>query len=129
MLKGFSDEEYEGIAEFFRMLTSVDIQKYWHKQTGYVPITLESYEQLVKEGYYDQSPTREIAVKQLLRTAPNDNGRVPRIGNFENVRLALEAELQKVYAGEQTVQEALDEGVRRGNEILRRFEQQNQGKL
>ena len=68
-------------------------------------------------------------MKQLLRAEPNDNGRVPRIGNFENVRIALEAELQKVYAGEQSVQEALDEGVRRGNEILRRFEQQNEGKL
>ena len=129
VMKGFSDEEYEGIAEFFRMLTSIDIQKYWHKQTGYVPITKASYEDLIKEGYYDESPTKEIAVKQLLRAEPNDNGRVPRIGNFENVRIALEAELEKVYAGEQSVQEALDEGVRRGNEILRRFEQQNEGKL
>jgi sn-glycerol 3-phosphate transport system substrate-binding protein len=128
-LKGFSEEEYAGLAEFFRMLTSVEIQKYWHQKTGYVPITIESYEQLVEEGYYQKNPTYEIAVKQLLRGKPGPNNRVPRIGNFENVRMALEAELQKVYAGEQDVQTALDNGVRRGNEILRRFEQQNAGKL
>mgnify|MGYP006270158171 CR=1 FL=1 len=126
-LKGFSEEEYEGIAAFFEMLTSVEIQKFWHQATGYVPITLDAYEQLVKDGYYDANPTYEIAVEQLLRTEPNANGRVPRIGNFENVRMALEAELQKVYAGEQDVQTALDEGVRRGNVILERFARQNAG--
>jgi sn-glycerol 3-phosphate transport system substrate-binding protein len=125
VLKGFSEEEHAGIAEFFRLLTSVEIQKQWHKGTGYVPITKEAYEELVAEGYYEENPTYEIAVKQLLRGTPGDNNRVPRIGNFENVRMALEAELQKVYAGEQDVQTALDNGVRRGDEILRRFEQQN----
>lgn len=129
VLKGFSDEEYAGIAEFFRTLTSVEIQKFWHKETGYVPITKRSYEELVKDGYYDEHPTYEIAVKQLLRGTPGPNNRVPRIGNFENVRMALEAELQKVYSGEQDVDTALENGVRRGNEILRRFEQQNAGKL
>ncbi len=128
-LQGFSDEEYEGIAEFFRMLTSVEIQKFWHENTGYVPITKEAYEELVKEGYYEEHPTYELAVKQLLRGTPGPNNRVPRIGNFENVRIALEAELEKVYSGEQDVETALDNGVRRGNEILRRFEQQNQGKM
>lgn len=127
VLKGFSDEEYAGIAQFFQMLTSVEVQQYYHQATGYVPITIDAYEQLVKDGYYEENPTYEIAVKQLLRGQPTENGRVPRIGNFENVRMALEAELQKVYAGEQDVQTALDEGVRRGNEILRRFERQNEG--
>lgn len=128
-LKGFSDEEYAGLAEFFRLLTSVEIQKFWHQNTGYVPITRAAYEELIKDGYYEENPTYEIAVKQLLRGTPGPNNRVPRIGNFENVRMALEAELQKVYSGEQDVDNALAQGVRRGNEILRRFEQQNAGKM
>lgn len=123
--KGFSDEEHAGIAEFFRLLTSEDIQKAWHQNTGYVPITKAAYEELKAAGYYDENPTYEIAVRQLLRGEPGPNNRVPRIGNFENVRMALEAELQKVYAGEQDVETALAEGKRRGDDILRRFEQQN----
>ncbi len=125
VMKGFSEEEHAGIAEFFRLLTSEDVQKRWHTQTGYVPITKAAYDDLKAAGYYDENPTYEIAVLQLLRGQPGPNNRVPRIGNFENVRMALEAELQKVYAGEQDIDTALAEGVRRGNEILRRFERQN----
>ncbi|MEQ9121979.1 MAG: extracellular solute-binding protein, partial [Alphaproteobacteria bacterium] len=44
VLKGFSEEEYAGVAAFFEMLTSVEIQKYWHKHTGYVPITKAAYQ-------------------------------------------------------------------------------------
>lgn len=43
--------------------------------------------------------------------------------------MALEAELQQVYSGEQDVDTALEQGVRRSNEILRRFEQQNAGTM
>jgi len=125
VLKGFSEEEHEGIAEFFRLLTSKEIQKFWHKNTGYVPITRAAYEELKAEGYYEENPTYELAVKQLLRGTPGPHNRVPRIGNFENVRMALEAELKKVYAGKQDVETAIENGVRRGNEILRRFERQN----
>ena len=57
------------------------------------------------------------------------NSATVRLGNFENVRAAIEEELDKVWAGRATAQEALDEGVRKGNEILRRFEAQNRGKL
>ena len=129
-LKGFSDEEYAGVVEFFKSLTSVEIQKYWHKVTGYVPITKQSYEELKAEGYYAESPTKELAVVQLLRGGDNPDpaARVPRLGNFENIRIALEGELRKVWANEQTVEEAMDNAVRRGNDILRRFEQQNRSK-
>jgi len=130
VLKGFSDEEYAGVVEFFNLLTSVGIQKYWHKHTGYVPITKAAYEDLKAEGYYRDNPTKELAVIQLLRGGDNPGpaSRVPRLGNFENIRIALESELRKVWAGEQTVETAMDEAVRRGDAILRRFEKQNASK-
>lgn len=127
VLKGHTDEEYAGVAAFFNSLTSVEIQKFWHDATGYVPITKAAYQELKAEGYYDENPTKELAVIQLLRGGDNPPAasRVPRLGNFENIRIALESELRKVWAGEQSVQEAMDSGVRRGNEILSRFEKQN----
>lgn len=92
-----------------------------------MPITKAAYQELKAEGYYDENPTKELAVIQLLRGGDNPPAasRVPRLGNFENIRIALESELRKVWAGEQSVQEAMDSGVRRGNEILSRFEKQN----
>jgi len=130
VLKGHEEEEYEGVAEFFNSLTSVEIQKFWHDATGYVPITKAAYEELKAEAYYERNPTKELAVIQLLRGGDNPPAasRVPRLGNFENIRIALESELRKVWADEQSVQEAMDNGVRRGNEILRRFEKQNERK-
>lgn len=124
VLKGFSEEEYAGVAAFFQSLTSVDTQKFWHDATGYVPITKQAYKELKDDGYYEKNPTKELAIIQLLRGGDNP-ARVARLGNYENIRIALEAELRQVWAGEQSVQEAMDNGVRRGNEILRRFEKLN----
>lgn len=127
VLKGFSDEEYAGVAEFFKSLTSVEIQKYWHKKTGYVPITKQAYNELKSDGYYSEYPTKELAVIQLLRGGdkPDPAARVPRLGNFDNIHVAIESELRKVWANEQTVKQAFANAVRRGDEILRRFEKQN----
>jgi sn-glycerol 3-phosphate transport system substrate-binding protein len=38
-MSGKSDEENKATAEFFRFLTSPEVQVKWHKDTGYVPIT------------------------------------------------------------------------------------------
>lgn len=127
--KGHKPEEYAGIAEFFRFLTSADLQVSFHKATGYVPITVAAWEKAKAEGYYKEKPTREIAVLQLLQGAGTDNARCMRLGNFENVRAAQDEELDKLWAGKVTVQQALDEGVRKANEIVRRFAEQNRGKI
>jgi len=66
-------------------------------------------------------------VIQLLRggDTPHPAARVPRLGNFDNIHVAIESELRKVWANEQTVKQAFANAVRRGDEILRRFEKQN----
>jgi len=129
VFKGFKPEEYAGIVEFFRFISDTDVQIGYHKATGYVPITVAAYEKAKASGYYKENPSREFAVTQLLQGKATPNSATVRLGNFENVRAAIEEELDKVWAGRSTAQEALDEGVRKGNEILRRFEAQNRGKL
>ena len=129
VFKGFKPEEYAGIVEFFRFISDTDVQIGYHKATGYVPITVAAYEKAKASGYYKENPSREFAVTQLLQGKATPNSATVRLGNFENVRAAIEEELDKVWAGRSTAQEALDEGVRKGNEVLRRFEAQNRGKL
>jgi hypothetical protein len=41
----------------------------------------------------------------------------------------INEEIRKTLANEISVQEALDNGTRRANELLRRYEDQNRGKL
>ena len=47
-----------------------------------------------------------------------------RLGNANQYVAALEEEMAAVWANNKTAQQAMDDAVRRGNEILRRFERQ-----
>lgn len=127
--RGHRPEHYEGAAAFFRFLTDTDLQLAYHQRTGYVPITVAAWQKAKEAGYYRRHPSREIAVIQLLQGQATPNSRTIRLGNFENVRAAIEEETDKVWAGQATAQRALEEGVRKGNAILRRFEAQNRGRI
>jgi sn-glycerol 3-phosphate transport system substrate-binding protein len=124
VLKGYKPEEYKGVAAFLAHLTSPDQQAKWHKDTGYVPLTKAAYEKVKAEGYYDKNPQQEVAITQIQRGTPTLNTMTVRLGNANQYVAALEEELEAVWANKKTAQEAMDDAVRRGNEILRRFEKQ-----
>lgn len=128
VLKGHKSEEYEGVAAFMAFLASPELQVWWHKVTGYVPLTNAAYQLAKKEGYYAANPTREIAVLQLSRGTPTANSLGFRFGNFTQTTFALREEMEAVMTGKKTPQQGLDDSVRRGNEILRQFEKLNAGK-
>ena len=44
--------------------------------------------------------------------------------NMPQIRTVVDEELEGVWTGKQTPQAALDNAVKRGNALLRRFEQQ-----
>jgi sn-glycerol 3-phosphate transport system substrate-binding protein len=117
--------DYRGVAKFFSFLSQPDIQMYWHTSTGYVPITQAAYEMTKKSGFYDKNPGAELAVKQLTNKAPTANSKGLRFGNYVQGREVIEEEMEAVFAGTKDAKTALDDAVRRGNEILRKFEAAN----
>jgi sn-glycerol 3-phosphate transport system substrate-binding protein len=117
--------DYKGVAKFFSFLSRPEIQMYWHTSTGYVPITLAAYEMTKKSGFYDKNPGAELAVKQLTNKAPTPSSKGLRFGNYVQGREVIEEEMEGVFAGNKSAKEALDNAVRRGNEILRKFEAAN----
>ncbi len=116
---------YKGIAKFFTFLSSTDIQLDWHKSTGYVPITLAAYEAAKKEGLYAERPGFDTAIKELTNKPPTPNSKGLRLGNFVQIRNVIDEELESVWSGQKSAKQALDEGVKRGNELLVRFEKAN----
>ena len=124
VLKGHKPEEYKGVAAFLAHLASPDQQAKWHKDTGL---------------HADhQGRLREGQGRGLLRQVPaagsghhpgaarhadaqHDDG---ALGNANQYVAALEEEMEAVWANKKTAQQAMDDAVRRGNEILRRFERQ-----
>lgn len=125
VMGGKTNNSYKGVAKFFAFLSKPEIQMEWHTSTGYVPITMAAYEMTRKSGYYDKNPGADVAVKQLTNKPPTANSKGLRFGNFVQGREVIEEEMEAVFAGKKDAKTALDDAVRRGNEILRRFEATN----
>ena len=128
IMGGKKPAEYKGVAKFFAFLSRPEIQMEWHTGTGYVPITMAAYEMTRKSGFYDKNPGADIAVKQLTYKPPTENSKGLRCGNFVQGREVIEEEMEAVFAGKKDAKTALDDAVRRGNEILRKFEAANKGR-
>jgi sn-glycerol 3-phosphate transport system substrate-binding protein len=125
VMEGHDPEEYVGVAEFLSFLSTSDIQAAWHQDTGYMPITLAAYEQTRASGFYEQNPGTDIAILQMTGKTPTGNSKGLRLGSFDQIRGIIDEELEAVWSGDKTAQEALDSAVERGNRLLRRFEQAN----
>ncbi|MEO0586149.1 MAG: extracellular solute-binding protein [Planctomycetota bacterium] len=119
-LSGKSQEENEATAAFFAFLTSAEAQAFWHKATGYVPITKEAYEMVKAEGYYDEVPQAEIGIQQLSLPG-GEWSRGYRLGFYVQVRDIMNREYGKIMAGEATVDEAFAVIEEEGNKLLDRF--------
>ena len=128
MLKGHKPAEYDAAAAFLNFLAQTDTQVWWHKVTGYVPLTNKAYEATKAEGYYKDKPTREIAILQMSRGTPTPNSTGFHFGNFTQTMMAQREEFDNLVAGKKTPQAAMDDAVKRGNEILRNYEKLNSGK-
>jgi sn-glycerol 3-phosphate transport system substrate-binding protein len=117
---------YKGIARFFTFLSSPEIQYDWHKSTGYVPITLSAYELAKKEGLYKERPGFDTAIMELTNKPPTPNSKGLRLGNFVQIRNVIDEELEATWSGQKTAQAALDDAVKRGNDLLEKFQKANQ---
>ena len=127
VMAGKKPEEYKGIAKFFTFLSSPEVQSASHKRTGYLPITTAAFQLTEKSGFYKQNPGTDVAVTQMVRKT-TDKSRGIRLGNYVQIRGIEDEELEQVWAGKKSPKEALDAIVKRGDELLVRFEKANKGK-
>ncbi len=122
VMEGHEDKEYAGVAEFLNFLSSSEIQAKWHQDTGYLPITNAAADLTREQGFYDENPGTEIAGVQMTGKAPTGNSKGLRLGSFDQIRGIIDEELEAVWSGDKSAQEAMDSAVERGNVLLRRFE-------
>jgi len=124
-LKGHDKADYKGVAQFFSFLSKAETQADWHQFTGYLPITHAAAKLTREQGFYDKNPGTDTAITQMTSKTPTANSKGLRLGNFVQIRDIINEELESVWAGKKTAQEALDKAVERGNKLLRKFERQN----
>ncbi len=113
------------MSEFFTYLAQPGIDAKWHMDTGYVPVTFKGVEKAKAEGFYEKNPGADVPAAQLTRTPTTENTMGLRLGNLPEIRNIIQEELEKAFQGQQTVQQALDSSVQRGNVVLRNFERAN----
>lgn len=123
-MSGKKPEEYKAVAKFFKFLSQPELQAKWHQETGYLPITSAAYDMTKKSGFYEKSPGTDVSVQQMI-VKTTDNSRGIRLGNFVQIRTVIDEELENVWNGKKTAKEALDAAVKRGDDLLARFEKAN----
>jgi sn-glycerol 3-phosphate transport system substrate-binding protein len=119
---GRTVDEYKAVAEFFKYISQPDVDAKWHQSTGYVPISLGGFDRTKASGFYDKNPGADIPYLQLTRTEPTENSMGLRLGDMPAIRIIIYEEMEKAFQGQQTVKVALDNAVKRGNDLLRAFE-------
>lgn len=124
VMSGKKPDDYKGVAEFFAFLSRPEEAAKSHQRTGYLPLTIASFELTEKSGYYKNNPGTDVAVTQMIRKT-TDNSRGIRLGNFVQIRTIIDEETEQVWSGKKTARQALDSAVARGNEQLERFQKAN----
>ncbi|MEP3847678.1 MAG: extracellular solute-binding protein [Paracoccaceae bacterium] len=119
-MSGQSADENKATAEFFKFLSSSDVQVMWHKETGYVPITEAAYDMAKDQGYYDEKPAAEIGIKQLSLPA-GDFTKGYRMGFYVQIRDVMNREYGRILTGETSVEEAFENIEAESNKLLERF--------
>ena len=125
VMGGKDKETYTGVAKFLEFLTKPEIAAEWHHKTGYLPITTAAYDLTRQQGFYDKNPGADIATRQMLNKPPLAFTKGLRLGNMPQIRTIVDEELESVWTGKKTPQQALDSAVERGDQLLRRFEKAN----
>lgn len=124
-LRGHEDAEYACTAQFLNFLSDAERQADWAQSTGYVPITLAAAELMEERGFFAENPGTDVAITQLTLNQPTANSAGLRFGNFVQIRDVINEELEAVWSGTKTAEEAMNAAVERGNDLLRRFEAAN----
>ncbi|HVJ42979.1 MAG TPA: extracellular solute-binding protein [Dongiaceae bacterium] len=130
VLTGKSKDEYKAAAAFLNFIAQPEQALFWSTVTGYIPVTKSGYDYMVQQGFYKQAAYqgREVAIESLTASQPTDVSRGIRLGGFLQIRNEVGNGLQAIFSNKESVQQALDETVERGNAILRRFEATYKGK-
>ncbi|HEU0231004.1 MAG TPA: sn-glycerol-3-phosphate ABC transporter substrate-binding protein UgpB [Burkholderiaceae bacterium] len=112
---------YKGVTAFFKFISSPKQAAAWHQDTGYVPVTKAGYELTKKSGFYEKNPGTEVAVKQLdANTTKNSRG--IRLGYLPQIRDIENGDMENIFAGKISPKAGLDDMVKRGDELLVRFQ-------
>lgn len=130
VFEGHSDDAYDAAVAFLEYLTSSETQRFWASVTGYMPLTVDAYDALQSEGFYERPEYvgREVAIESAsIGDGPTPLSRGVRLGNLTQMQAVWKEETDRILVGEQDVQAGVSAMIRRGNALLEDFQQLHAG--
>ena len=121
-MAGKSEDENKATADFLNFLDSPEVQYFWHKETGYVPITNAAYELAKEDGYYESTPDAEIGILQLSQPG-GEWTKGYRLGFYVQIREVMYKHYEGIFSGETSVDDAFAKIEEESNDLLARFHQ------
>lgn len=141
VLKGKPAAEYKGVARFLEFLAKPETQMWWHVNTGYLAVSNTAVKNLEQGYHFVKNPKQYTAFAQLTGLPPTPpaalagkkasppkpervatvNSSGLRLGNFVQIREAIEAEMENIFGGKKTVKQGLDDAVAKSNALLKDF--------
>lgn len=123
VMQGKTQDEYRGVAHFLAFILEDRQQAILYQNTGYIPVTRAAYARGQAEGFFARNPHLQVAVQGLTRRPPTRNTAGLRLGNMLQIRDLWAEEIEAALIGTKPPQQALDDAVARGNQVLRVFQQ------
>ncbi len=140
-LKGRPAGEYRGVARFLEFLAKPENQMWWHVNTGYLAISNTAVRNLEQGYHFYRNPKQHTAFGQLTGLPPRlpaalqkdktalakpdrvatANSQGLRLGNFVQIRDAIESEMENIFAGRKSAKQGLDDAVAKSNALLKEF--------
>ena len=122
-MKGFDATTYKAVAHFFEYLRRPEVQVKFSVATGYIPVTKSGLAALQDDPSVDAATARVIATgSQSLGLPGTADTRGIRLGFYPQIRQVWAEEIVKAFGGGQSIDVALDNAVKRGNDLLRQFQ-------
>lgn len=123
-VSGQKQEVYQGIAQFFSYIAKPEVQKRWHKRTGYLPLGIDGiYSSLIEKNTHPILSLAQIDLASSQVSKPQ-----LYLGPQNQIRTINDEALEAIFAGLKKPKLAIDDAVKQANNSLFKFTR-NTGEL
>jgi len=107
MTRGLSEAKKQALTDFLLWLSEAEQQAFWHRNTGYFPISDSAVQLLEDEGWFDENPNFQTAFDQLSETESSVATKGWQAGPATEVRTLMQDGYVSMINSDVTVEEKL----------------------
>ena len=119
MMNKGDDATKDAAWRFIQYAVSPEVQVYWHKKTGYFPVTVKAYELDEMKTQMEENPLFVTAIDQLHASPVEAHGAL--LGVFTEARGIIESNWENMLGGSMTPEEVISESATAINSAIEMY--------